>query len=273
MVEISREEITDVLHHVKMRHGHDFLNYSEASMKRRITRFMDLMQIESSFELKTRLINDSNIFSKFIDEIPVMHTEMFRDAPFYQSLRAKVFPYLSTYPHPKIWHAACATGEEVYSTAIFLEEADLLNRCRVYATDINSQGLKTASRGVYPARDLKSYQENYERAQGTKSFNNYYTEEGKEIVMNPSLKKSMVFSFHNLVTDGSFNEFNLILCRNVLIYFNLQLQNQVLRLLYNSLAPNGYLALGNRESMHGSELQSEFQLIDEEARIYRKKSS
>lgn len=273
MVEISQIEITEVLDHVKKRHGHDFLNYSEASMKRRITRFMGMCQIDNSFELKTQLINDPQVFAKFIDEIPVMHTEMFRDAAFYQSLKKDVFPYLSTYPYPKIWHAACATGEEVYSTAIFLSEAQLLPRCRIYATDINAKGLNTATSGTYPLRDLEPSHKNYQLAGGTGSLDSYYTVDGKNMKMNESFRNRMVFSFHNLVTDSSFNEFHLILCRNVLIYFNLELQNKVLRLLYDSLAPNGYLVLGNRESMHGSALKKEYRLIDEEARIYQKKGA
>mgnify|MGYP000144137134 CR=1 FL=1 len=271
MIEITRDEIEDVLLHVKKRHGHDFLNYSEASMKRRITRFMGLCKIKSSVELKTQLINNTQVFSRFVDEIPVMHTEMFRDAELYHTLQKEVFPYLATYPHPKIWHAACATGEEVYSVAIFLKEIKLLARCRIYATDINQKGLNTASKGRYPLKSLKVFQENYQLAQGQKSLSDYYTTDGKYMQMATELRKPVIFSFHNLVTDGSFNEFNLIFCRNVLIYFNLELQNKVLRLLHNSLAPKGYLVLGNRESMHGSELQDKYDLIDEEARVYRKK--
>lgn len=237
-----------------------------------MVRFMGLCNIKSSFELKNQLVNDQNLYHRFIDEIPVLHTEMFRDAICFKALKSEVYPYLATYPHPKIWHAACATGQEVYSNAIFLHEAQLLERRKMYATDMSKQGLSTSQQGKYKLGQLQEYQKNYEAAEGQTHLHNYYDAIDKEGVMKPFLKEQLVFSFHNLVTDGSFNEFNLIVCRNVLIYFNLELQNRVFKLLYESLAPFGYLVLGTKESMYGSELQNRFELINAEAKVYRKKS-
>ena len=235
-------------------------------------RFMGLCNIQNAFELKHLLTNDQKAYLKFIDEIPVLHTEMFRDAICFQALKNEVYPYLATYPHLKIWHAACATGQEVYSNAIFLHEAGLLKRSKIYATDMSKQGLSTSQLGTYKLSQLQQYQKNYEAAQGQTHLSNYYDATGKDGVLKPFLKEHMVFSFHNLVTDGSFNEFNLIVCRNVLIYFNMELQNRVFKLLYDSLAPFGYLVLGTKESMYGSELQNRFELINAEAKVYRKKS-
>lgn len=271
-IDLEREEVLEVLTLVNKLNGYNFLNYSEASIKRRMLRFMGLSSIQNAFELKNLLVNDPKVYAQFIDEIPVLHTEMFRDAACYQALKNDVYPYLATYPHPKIWHAACATGQEVYSNAIFLHEAGLLERSRIYATDISKAGLHTSQTGNYKLQQLAEYEKNYQEAKGSQRLSDYYSTEGKQGIMKPYLTKKVIFSFHNLVTDGSFNEFNLIMCRNVLIYFNLELQNRVFKLLYDSLAPFGYLVLGTKESMYGSGLQNHFELINEEARVYRKKN-
>lgn len=253
-------------------YGYDFTEYAEASVVRRITRFMKTNKIGTVEELSEILLSDEDTFARFVLEFTVNVTEMFRDPSFYKSLRENVLKRLATYPTIKIWIAGCSTGEEVYSIAILLKEEGLLDRSVIYATDINQRALQVARDGVYGMNLLKSYTANYQKAGGKSSFSDYYTAKYDSAMIDKSLKKNIVFSIHNLAVDTSFNEFQLILCRNVLIYFNQKLQNRVINLFYDSLGAFGYLALGSKESLLFSEKQKEFTDVDKREKIYRKES-
>ncbi len=268
-MEISGAEKKELLQLVQRRYGYDFSEYSEASILRRINRFSDIHKIQNYFDLRHQLLNEPALFSDFVLEVTVNTTEMFRDPAFFLSMKEKVFPGLATYPHCKIWHAGCSTGEEVYSMAIMLKE-NKLNKATIYATDINSEVIDQAREATYPMKLLKEYTGNYIKAGGTHSFSDYYTAHYNMAVFSSALRKNVVFSVHNLVSDGSFNEFNLIVCRNVLIYFNKELQERVLKLFYESLAPLGYLALGPKESLYFSALRNKFEVVDKEYKIYRR---
>lgn len=231
---------------------------------------MNMHKIDSLEKLKDILLNDEKFFEEFIKEMSVTVTEMFRDPMFYKSLREKVVKRLLTYPFVKIWIAGCATGEEVFSMAILLHEEGMLNRSIIYATDINQRSLQLAREGIYPLEYMKTYTENYQRSGGKNFFSDYYIAKYDSALFDKTLKQNVVFSPHNLASDKSFNEFQLILCRNVLIYFNQQLQNKVINLFYDSLCSFGILALGNKESLLFSDKQRYFTDIDKKERIYMK---
>jgi chemotaxis protein methyltransferase CheR len=198
---------------------------------------------------------------------------MFRDPEFYTELREKVFPALATYPIIKIWHAGCATGEEVYSMAIMLKEAGLLERAKIYATDLNPLNIEKAKKGITSLQHVKSYTHNYIRSGGKTDFSDYYSAQYGAAIISSELRKNILFSQHNLVTDQVFNEFQLICCRNVLIYFNKDLQNRVISLFYDSLSPMGYLAIGTKESLLFTEVRDRFEVISAENKIFRRKKS
>lgn len=267
---ITTEEKNELLKIIKERYGYDFSGYAEASIKRRINRFSDIHKFENYFDLRHHLINSQNLFASFILEVTVNVTEMFRDPPFFKSLAGKVFPVLKTYPHRKIWHAGCSTGEEVYSLAILLHENGLYKDTMIYATDINSKVVKQAREGIFPLKAMKEFTANYQKAGGQESLADYYTADYDHVIMNKMLKKNMVFSTHNLAGDTSFNEFQMIVCRNVLIYFNQQLQEQVLHLFYESLCMFGFLALGSKETIMHSKLKDRFEVVDKTEKIYKK---
>lgn len=268
---IRDDEINELNKLIYSKYGYDFSDYSEASYKRRINRLMFNTKTPSFAELNYKILNDELFFNTFIEEVTVNVTEMFRDADFYKVLRKKVIPQLSTYPLIRIWHAGCSTGEEVYSMAILLKEAGLLERSLLYATDINQQVLEKASLATFPIANMKEYTENYISSGGLFDFSDYYVAKYGKAVFNDEFRSRMVFSPHNLVLDQSFNEFNLILCRNVLIYFNRNLQNKVIKLFYDSLSPLGYLALGNKESIEFINGDFNFESIEKAQRIWRKK--
>lgn len=261
----------NLLNSVKSVYGYDFTDYSGASVKRRINHFMDSRKIATLNELSKIVLNDESIFEEFIQQISVTVTEMFRDPPFYKSLRENVLDRLATYPFIKVWIAGCATGEEVYSIAILLEEEGLLNRSIIYATDINQKSLKVAKEGVYDIEKMKSHTINYQKSGGKKSFSEYYKSKYNSVMFNKSLRENIIFSPHNLVIDKSFNEFQLIICRNVLIYFNQDLQNRVINLFYKSLCIFGFLGLGNKESLLFSDNRKDFEEIDRKEKIFMKK--
>jgi chemotaxis protein methyltransferase CheR len=197
---------------------------------------------------------------------------MYRDPGFYREFREKVVPLLRTYPFIRIWHAGCSTGEEVYSMAILLEEEGLLGKSRLYATDINEVVLQQAKAGIFPLNRMQEYTENYIRAGGARSFSEYYTAKYDGALFSPSLLRNVVFAQHNLVTDRSFSEFNVILCRNVLIYFDKPLQERVHGLFYDSLAMFGVLCLGSKESLKFSRYEGCFEVVSQPEKIYRKVS-
>jgi chemotaxis protein methyltransferase CheR len=266
--DISLEEINQIISIVRRVHGFDFGHYTSASFKRRILRILQLQHL-SLFDLKNLLTNDADYFECFLAEITVNVTEMFRDPGFYQSLRANVIPYLRSYQHIKIWNAGCATGEEPYSFAILCMEEALYQRTFIYGTDINGFAIDQARAGKYNLRQMKLYAENYRQSGGIKSLSDYYITNHEAAFMDPLLKRNALFSIHNLVSDAVFNEFHLISCRNVLIYFDETLQIKVMQLFYNSLANFGFLCLGGKERLKGP-LVRHFKVIDQKNNIYQK---
>ncbi|MGZ4035586.1 MAG: CheR family methyltransferase [Bacteroidia bacterium] len=255
---------------IREQYGYDFTNYAESSVKRRIAYFMESRKIASLESLGKMLRDSDSFFEEFVQELSVTVTEMFRDPAFYKSLREKVMKRLATYPVIKVWIAGCATGEEVYSVAIMLKEEGLLDRSIIYATDINQKSLHTAKAGIYNMDNMKVYTSNYIESGGKKSFSEYYKAKYNSVLFDKSLKENIVFAAHNLSIDKSFNEFQLIICRNVLIYFNQYLQNKVIGLFYESLCNFGILALGNKESLLFSDKKEYFEELDKKEKIFIK---
>jgi chemotaxis protein methyltransferase CheR len=249
-------------------HGYDFRDYAQASLRRRIRHLVREDRLSSISALQERVLHDPLAFQRFVEVITVQVTSMFRDPKFYLLLRQKVLPLLRTYPLVRVWHAGCSTGEEVYSLAILLEEEGLYERCRIYATDMSSGALKRAESGAFPLGSMRDNTANYRAAGGRGSFARFYKAVGDRAVFQPSLGRNVVFAQHNLVTDQSFNEFNVVLCRNVLIYFNRPLQERVHHLLYTSLGRFGFLGLGARENVRFTPHEKHYQDIGE--KIYRK---
>jgi chemotaxis protein methyltransferase CheR len=222
-------------------------------------------------ELQAKVLHDPRAFDRLMAGISVNVTSMFRDPAVYVAFRRTVVPMLRTYPFVRIWHAGCSTGEEVYSLAIVLLEENLYDRCRFYATDINEHCVAHARRGVFSLRAMQRYARNYHLAGGTADFSEYYVADSERAVMRPSLRRNLVFSQHSLVSDGSFNEFNVIFCRNVLIYFDNTLRDRVHALLFQSLCQFGLLVLGGRELIDFTPHARHYERIDERNRIYRKR--
>ena len=250
-------------------YGYDFTHYARASLKRRINRLWILDRFPSFAELRYRVRSDAGYLKRFVEELTVNVTEMFRDPQFYKVLRTDVLPTLAAKPFIRVWHAGCSTGEEVLSMAILLREANLLHKSLIYATDLNPDVLETAQRGIYPIGPMQQYSENYQLSGGIHDFSIYYTAQYGYVKFEEALSRKVVFSTHNLVSDRSFNEFDIILCRNVLIYFDKALQEHVLTLFDESLGLLGYLALGTRETLRFSTIQQKFQRVADE-KIWRK---
>ncbi len=267
---IADEEIELLLTDVLELYGYDFTDYSRASLKRRIGRLISLDRFPSFAEFRFRVRSDESYLRRFVEQITVNVTEMFRDPVFYQNLRTQVLPILATYPLIRIWHAGCSTGEEVYSLAILLKEANLLHKSLQYATDLNPDVLEKARKGFFPLSQMKSYSENYILSGGKTDFSTYYTAKYDFAKFDETLKEKMIFATHNLVSDRSFNEFQLILCRNVMIYFDRSLQDHVLSLFDQSLEPLGFLGLGSKETLRFSEVARKFKQLEPREKIWRK---
>lgn len=268
---IEESEIDLLVNDLYELYGYDFTNYAKASLKRRIVRLLMLDKFPSFAEFRYRIRTDADYLKRFVEEITVTVTEMFRDPSFYKVLRTEVIPTLATKPFIRVWHAGCATGEEVFSLAILLKEAKLLHKSLLYATDLNPAALEKAKKGIFPLAQMKQYSENYIESGGVQDFSSYYTAMYGQVKFDESLAEKMIFSIHNLVSDRSFNEFDLILCRNVLIYFDKALQDRVLNLFDDSLGQLGYLALGSKETLKFSALKSTFTQLNKE-KIWRKVS-
>ena len=251
-------------------YGYDFRDYARASLHRRILRRMESEGLSSLPALHERVLSDPACMERLIVALTVHVTSMFRDPGFYLRLREKVVPLLRTYPFLRVWLAGCSTGEEVYSMAILLEEEDLYDRCRIYATDLSDVVLRAGREGVFPLSHMKEYSENYQRAGGKGSLSDYYTAAYEKALFRKTLHRNMVFAQHNLVTDGSFNEFQLILCRNVMIYFNKTLQDRVHHLLHQSLVRLGVLGLGRKESLRFTPHEADYQELDRAQRLFRR---
>jgi chemotaxis protein methyltransferase CheR len=262
-------ELETLINDIYEYYGFDFGSYSRASLKRRVNRVYQLEGFKNFYEFLSKVRYDADYYKNLIDEITVNVTEMFRDPHFYKIVRTEILPLLATKPFIRLWHAGCATGEEVYSMAILLKEAGLLHKSLIYATDINTKVLETAKKGIFPLRAMKEYSENYRDAGGLEDFSNYYIANYGIAKFNADLAEKMVFSQHNLVSDTSFNEFDFILCRNVLIYFDNDLQKRVINLFDESLSILGFLALGTKETIKYSISTTKYKQLEKE-KIWRK---
>jgi chemotaxis protein methyltransferase CheR len=248
--------------------GYDFSGYSMESLNKRLESFISAEAIGSADELKEKLSYDKKVKGKILERLLINYTEMYRDPDFFRSLRSNVLPYLSTYPKINIWHAGCATGEEVFSLAILLDELNLLNRCEISATDINENNLKAASAGIYSLQSMKEASSRYYASGGKQNISSYYTAFYDHVIFNHRLRQHISFKKHDLISEEPVKRFHLILCRNVFIYFNADIQKMILRKMNNNLYTYGYMGLGIKESP--LRLDNDLKLIDEKNKIYRK---
>lgn len=268
--EIELVEVELLLEGVFRLYGYDFRQYSTASLKRRVRGLMEQEGVASVSLLQARILHDPACMERFLLALSINVTSMYRDPEFFLTFRNKAIPLLRTYPFIRIWHSGCSTGEEVYSMAILLHEEGLYDRCRIYATDLNETVLKNARAGIFPLAAAEEYAVAYKRAGGKRALSDYYTAAYGSALFRSSLRDHIVFSQHNLATDGSFNEFNVILCRNVMIYFTKPLQDRVHNLLYDSLARFGVLGLGSKESLQFSPHEREYEALECGSKLYRR---
>jgi chemotaxis protein methyltransferase CheR len=271
--EISVEdiEIRLLLEAIYQMYGYDFRSYSKASIRRRVMHRMTMSGFASIMEMTDKVLRDRPFFVTLLNDLTVNVTEMYRDPEFYRAFRDEVVPVLKTFPFIKIWHAGCSTGEEIYSMAILLEEEGLYDRAMIYATDIDKNVLASAKKGIYSIEAVKQYGDNYRRAGGRHSLSDYFTARYDSVIMEQRLKRNIVFADHDLATDQVFGEMHVILCRNVLIYFDRALQARVIRLFSDSLDMGGYLCLGTKESLRFSGQEETFDVINKPLRIFRKR--
>ena len=251
-------------------YGFDFRDYSLPSLRRRIWKRIYAEGLTTVSGLLEKVLHDSTSMERLLLDLSINTTAMFRDPTFYLAFRRKVVPMLRTYPFVRIWHAGCSTGEEVYSMAMLLQEEGIYDRCRIYATDINEPVLQKAKAGIFPLATMQENTSNYIAAGGKGTFSDYYTARYDYSIFRPSLRENVVFAQHNLVTDASFNHFNVIFCRNVLIYFNTVLQDRVQQLFRDSMEMFGILGLGKKESVRFTTVADHYEEIDAEEKIYRR---
>ena len=268
--ELERIETDLLLEGIFRRYGFDFREYAPASLKRRLWRRIHAEGLTSVSALQERVLHDSACMERLLLDLSINVTAMYRDPTFYLAFRDKVLPLLRTYPFTRVWIAGCSTGEEVYSLAILLEEEGVYARARIYATDINESVLERARGGVFPLDKMQEYTRNYISAGGKRAFSEYYAANSEGAAFSRSLIDNVVFAQHNLVSDGSFNEFHVIMCRNVMIYFDKPLQDRVHHLFYDSLATFGVLGLGHKESIRFSPHEDRYEALDADERLYRK---
>ena len=266
---LEQIEINLLLEAVYQRYGYDFREYNQASVKRRLLQHLAKTKCHNLAELIPGILHNPDAFKALFFDMSVTVTEMFRDPWFFLVLREKVFPFLKTFPFINIWQAGCATGEEVYSLAIMLKEEGLYDRTRIYATDFNDAALEKAKARIYPLERIKEYSSNYQKGGGRKSLADYYRARYQSVIMDASLQENITFANHNLTTDGVFAEMHLVLCRNVLIYFNRALQNRALSIFRDSLCYNGFLCLGSKETVQFSSVQRDFAEFSAKERIYQ----
>ncbi|KOY80060.1 protein-glutamate O-methyltransferase CheR [Lysinibacillus macroides] len=267
----TKLEIELLLEAIYRLSGFDFRQYNRSSISRRIYNRMKINNIPTISRVLEKVIHDKAFLEQLLNDFSINVTEMFRNPSFFKTFREKVIPSLRDYPEIRIWHAGCATGEEVYSMAILLQEEGLMERAMIYATDMNEQVLEKAKKGIFPIHKMQAYTKNYMLAGGAHAFSEYYKTDYQYAYFHPTLLKNIIFAQHNLVTDQSFNEFHVILCRNVLIYFSPQLQSYVHQLLYESLSDQGFLCLGDKETLRFEEVISNYAEIACNERIYQKK--
>jgi chemotaxis protein methyltransferase CheR len=267
--QIREIELKLLLEAIFQAHGYDFREYALSSLKRRLISFMNEEKIRTFSALQHEVLHSPSFMKRLLMMLSVNVTSMFRDPEFYRSFRTQIIPFLTTYPFIRIWNAGCSTGEEIFSLAIVLREEGIYDRCRIYATDFNDQSLTKAKDGIFPLSDMKQNSKNYIESGGRTSFSDYYDVRSDLVKFDASIIRNVVFAQHNLATDASFNEFNVVFCRNVLIYFNRDLQNKVHTMLHQSLCHFGFLCLGARESMHFTPHENEYrQLYDQ--KIYQR---
>jgi len=268
--DIEKLEITLLLEGIFQRYGHDFRGYAYPSIYRRIKYRMELEGLSSISHLQQKVLYEAELMKKLLKDFSINVTEMFRDPEFYSSFREHVVPLLHSYPFIRIWHAGCSTGEEAYSMAILLYEEGLYKKSKIYATDMNVDVLEKAKKGIFSFDKMKQYTSNYQKAGGLHAFSEYYTADQYGVKFQPFLSENIIFAKHNLATDSSFNEFNVIICRNVLIYFDKQLQNHVHGLFQESLSRFGVLGLGSKESIRFSPYMHCYEDLDASNKLYKK---
>ena len=264
-------EIDLILDAIFQKYGYVFRNYSRAHVKRRLLHRLAGSHLKSLSQMQHEVLYDPSFFQEILKDLSINVTEMFRDPKFYLALRTEIIPLLKTYPFIKVWHAGCSTGEEVYSFAIVLKEEGLYDRVQIYATDFNRSVLDIAKKGIYPINRIKEFTANYQQAGGKQSFSDYYMADYNSVIFDQSLKKNIVFAEHNLVTDSVFAEVNIIICRNVLIYFNRELQNKVFTLFTESLINGGFLCLGSKETLQFSQNAGLYDVLNAYEKLYKKR--
>lgn len=266
---VEQLETEVLLETIFRRWGYDFRHYARSSLNRRLKHRLQMSKLEHLSDMIPRIIRDEEFFELLLKDLSVTVTEMFRDPSFYVSLRKEVIPILKTHPFIKIWHAGCATGEEVYSMAVLLKEEGLLHRTQIYATDYNNRSLEIAREGAYSLDHIQKFTANYSAAGGSACFSDYYTAKYNAAKLSETLKQNITFANHNLVTDQVFGEMHLIVCRNVLIYFDNTLQDQVLSLFNESLSYRGFLCLGTKETIDFTAVRDKFETVSRKSRIFR----
>jgi len=271
LLEIENIELKLLLDAIYMKYGYDFKEYTKSHVKRRILNRVELNNLDHISQLTSDVLYKSDVFDQLLLDLSINVTEMFRFPLFFKELRKHVIPILKTYPSINIWHAGCSTGEEVLSMAILLEEEGLLTRSRIYATDINKNVLEIAQKGIYPISEIKKWTKNYQEAGGKNSFSKYYTAKYDSVIMNQNLYEHIVFLEHNLTQDKEFISANLIICRNVMIYFNNTLKDKVLKLFESSLIHGGVLGIGSKENITFSDINTKLDVLSKDAKIYCKK--
>lgn len=272
MDENEKIEIDLIIQAIYQKYGYDFRGYAKASIRRRITNVLQKSGLKLYSDMIHAILCDEGFFNNLLKEMTVNVTEMFRDPEVYKALRKAILPLLEG-PNPlKIWNAGCSTGEEAYSMAILLLEESTLSSCQIYATDMDEKVLKEAKSGIFDLKKIKDFTRNYQLSGGIESFSDYFVSRYDHAKIDEQLKESIVFFNHNLVTDGIFNEVDLILCRNVLIYFGSELQERVLKLFWESLCPGGILCLGSKETIMFSTFAEKFEVLDSKRKLYLKKN-
>jgi len=270
MNEIEKIEIDLLLEAIYRYYGHDFRNYALSFIQRRIIQRVRSENLTSISALQEILLRDKAVMDNLFLDFSINVTEMFRDPSFFNSFRKKVIPLIREYPDIRIWHVGCSSGEEVYSMAILLHEEGIYEKTRIYATDINQNMIEKAKQGAFSFDAMQLYTKNYFEAGGQRAFSEYYQAVGEQVVFHPFLQENIVFAQHNLVTDQSFNEFTIIICRNVLIYFDNSLQNDVHKLFHESLSLSGFLGLGKREGIEFTSYGDCYEQLDSTEKLYQK---
>jgi chemotaxis protein methyltransferase CheR len=268
--QLAEIEVRLLLEAIFAKYHYDFRSYAMASLKRRLAQACDQYHCQTLTALQERVLHEPEVFAGLLQYLTVQVSDMFRDPEFFLAVRTQVIPLLATYPSIKVWIAGCSTGEEAYSIAILLQESGLLDRSVIYATDINAASLRVAASGVYPLARLRGFTENHRRSGATGSLSEHYHASGESAILDAQLRRRITFSDHSLATDNVFSEVHLVCCRNVMIYFNQELQTRALRLFTEALCNRGFLGLGSKESLRFSDVAPLYAEFASRERLYRK---